>query len=219
MIEIEQILRISAHLLLTKFERVMASTSAGPDKYARGGSQPSRSHRAHLDSHHSRKNIYIERDIPTFDWEESGQPASYSRKPPKHRRSPHVPSTEAPSHRRGSSYGARESNAGSIGPGLREIIAANEKKSGNISEIKVGISQVCSALRAWSTLSGLPSIAVPSALASRVEGNLRRMSEDSGGSSRTRPVSSNDVMPAGIPLNEVAFLFVYIFGLSSTELF
>ena len=42
----------------------------------------------------------IERDIPTFDWEESGQSASFSRKPPKHRRSPHVPSADVPSHRR-----------------------------------------------------------------------------------------------------------------------
>ncbi len=158
--------------------------------------------------HHSRKNIYIERDIPTFDWEESGQPVSYSRKPPKHRRSPHVPSAEAPSSRRGNICpAAREAGAGASGPGLREIIAANEKRTGNVSEVKVGVSQVCSALRAWSNLSGLPSIAVPSALALRVEGNLRRISEDTGSSSRARPVSSHDVMPAGIPLSEVVFLF------------
>jgi hypothetical protein len=154
---------------------------------------------------HSRKNIYIERDIPTFDWEESGQSASFSRKPPKHRRSPHVPSADVPSHRRVSSAMINNHNTGSAGPGLREIISANENHSIRPSEIRVGVSQVCSALRAWSSLSGLPSVAVPSALASRVEGHLRRASigDEVSGSSRMRPVSSHDVMPPGIPLSEV----------------
>jgi hypothetical protein len=181
----------------------MASTSFSRDKLVRGDRPTNRSRRP-PDSEMQHKNIYIERDIPTFDWEESGQSASFSRKPPKHRRSPHVPSTEVPSHRRVSSAMVNNHNTGSAGPALREIISANENHSRS-SEIRVGVSQVCSALRAWSSLSGLPSVAVPSALASRVEGHLRRAStaDDASGSRRMRPVSSHDVMPPGIPLSEV----------------
>jgi hypothetical protein len=184
----------------------MASTTIAGDKLIRGDRSTNRSRRPpDSEMQHSRKNIYIERDIPTFDWEESGQSASFSRKPPKHRRSPHVPSAEIPSHRRVSSAMIHNHNTGSAGPGLREIISANENHSGRSSEVRVGVSQVCSALRAWSSLSGLPSVAVPAVLASRVEGHLRRAStaEEASGGRRMRPVSSQDIMPPGIPLSEV----------------
>ena len=202
LIEITQIRNPDFRITITQLKH-MASQSLARDKFTRGGRHSNKA-RCSKDSetHQAHKNIYIERDIPTFDWEESGQ-ASHSRKPPKHRRSPHVPSAEAPTHRKCFGSSIRDTLTNASGPGLREIVSAHEAKNiSNVGEIKVGVSQVCSALRAWSSLSGLPSISVPSALASRVEGNLRRAAEDMGGA-RARPVSSHDVMPSGIPLHEV----------------